>query len=61
MVYFTLFAQYKVVLGVSSSERFFIGAFPGPIVSPTRHSLKNESEYDRSYSYANKWAGYSAI
>ena len=31
------------------------------IVSPGRHSLKNESEYNRGYSYANKWAAYSAI
>ena len=34
---------------------------PGLIVSRRRHSLKNESEYNRGYSYANKWAGYSAI
>ena len=34
---------------------------PGLVVSRRRHSLKNESEYNRGYSYANKWAGYSAI
>ena len=34
---------------------------PGLIVSRRRHSLKNESEYNRGYSYANKWGGYSEI
>ena len=35
--------------------------YPTHIVSPRRHSLKNESEYNRGYSYANRWTGYSVI
>ena len=32
-----------------------IAEYPTHIVSPRRHSLKNESEYNRGYSYANRW------
>ena len=34
---------------------------PGPIVSDRRHSLKNESEYNRGYSHAYGWARYVVV
>ena len=53
----------KLVIIVIELSYFLVSncRIPGPIVSPRRHSLKNESKYNRSCCYANKWAGYSAI
>ena len=60
--------EMKIVGGPFHHLKFFSSQpdssncrIPGLIVSRRRYSLKNESEYNRGYSYANKWAGYSAI
>ena len=45
----------------SISHTGAIAEYTAQIVSPGRHSMKKESECNRGYSYANKWAGYSAI
>ena len=46
----------RLLLTRENSERGEIAEYPAHIVSPWRHSPKNELA---GYSYANKWTGYS--
>ena len=48
----------KVLSSVRGSK---VIVSPAHIVSPRRHCLMNEPEYNIGYSHANKWAGYSLI
>ena len=50
----------KVLSSVRGSK-VIVSSCPAHIVSPRRHCLMNEPEYNIGYSHANKWAGYSLI